>query len=112
MRADWYYDKGHADMVLIHSRDASGKEALNIPLAVRNKKMPLVIVPTKFPHLGSHELLNAGYNMVIWANQMERVKIKAIREALKDLRTLGCAFNIEQDLSATLDDMKGLMPND
>ncbi len=53
-----------------------------------------------------------GYNMVIWANQTERVKIKSTRNALRNLKDNDCALPIEETLSATLDDMKGLTPND
>jgi hypothetical protein len=48
--------------------------------------------------------------MAIFANQTERVKIKAIREALESLKESGCAYSIEHKLSATLDDMKNLTP--
>ncbi len=71
----------------------------------------LAIVPTKFPYMTNKELFDEGYSMVIWANQTERVKIKAIRDALKNLKEDDRAFRIEEKLSATLEDMKGLTPD-
>lgn len=107
-RAKHYVECG-ADMILIHSRESTGKEALEIPKHWK-LKTPLVIVPTKFPQLPNKQLFNAGFSMVLLANQTERVKIKAIREALKTIKNYDCADSIEKELSATLDDMRNLTP--
>lgn len=104
------YAEAGADMLLIHTRDTTGKQAEQIPHFCRNIKIPLVIVPTKFPHITNRKLHGLGYDYVILANQMERVKIKAIREALKKVKLHDCAQPIENKLSATLEDMKSLMP--
>jgi phosphoenolpyruvate phosphomutase len=103
----------HADYVLIHSRDQKGLEVLKIIGAWKGLKQeaPLVIVPTKFPGITNKHLFNIGYSMVIWANQTERVKIKATRECLGSLKSSDCAEYIESNLSATLEDMKGLIEN-
>lgn len=104
-----HYVKCGADMILIHSREQTGKEALGIP-RYWNLKVPLVIVPTKFPSVLNKQLFDAGFSMVVLANQTERVKIRAIREALKIIKEQGCVFHIERELSATLDDMRNLTP--
>lgn len=106
-----HYVSCGADMVLIHSREETGKEALSIPNYCK-LPVPMVIVPTKFPGLTNSVLFKAGYSMIVWANQTERVKIKAIRTALKQLQEDDCATSIECSLSATLEDMKALMPED
>ena len=108
-RANYYADSG-ADMILIHTREPSGKEALEIPKYWGRNIKPLVIVPTKFPHISNKQLFDAGFRMVVLANQTERVKIKAIREYLKAIKKLGCIYPIEKELSATLDDMRNLTP--
>ena len=107
-RAKYYVECG-ADMVLIHSRESTGKEALEIPKHWKSK-IPLVIVPTKFPHVRNKQLFHAGFSMVVLANQTERVKIKAIREALKIMKNYDCVDPIEKGLSVTLDDMRDLTP--
>ncbi|MFC1658643.1 isocitrate lyase/phosphoenolpyruvate mutase family protein [Candidatus Omnitrophota bacterium] len=107
-RAD-YYVKCGADMVLIHSRQPTGKEALSIPKHWKSKT-PLVIVPTKFPQLTNKQLFRAGFSMIVLANQTERVKIQAIRKSLKIIRRHDCVLPIEKELSATLDDMRSLTP--
>jgi len=91
----------YADYLLPHSRTE--------PLNVKGMKGKWAIVPTKFPHMHNKELKKMGYDMVIWANQTERVKIKAIREALKIMKRCDCALPVEGELSASLDDMKGLV---
>ena len=107
-RAEYYVKRG-ADAVLIHSRELGGKEALEIP---RHWKLntPLVIVPTKFPQVRNRQLFNAGFSMVVLANQTERVKIKAIRESLRIIKSSNSVYPIEKRLSATLDDMRDLTP--
>lgn len=92
-----------ADYVLPHTRD----EKL---ICKENFRVPKVTIPTKFPHYTNKRLFNMGYSMVIWANQTERVKIKSIREALRILKKDDCAKNIENKLSTTLEDMRGLCP--
>lgn len=107
-RAEYYCESG-ADMVLIHSRELSGEEALSIPKYWKSD-VPLVIVPTKFPHVLNKELFDAGFSTIVFANQTERVKIKAIRDALKIIKEHDSLLPIEKELSATLDDMRNLTP--
>jgi len=102
-----HYCKCGADILLPHTRDE--KNLLRIACV---PDVDWAIVPTKFPHKTNKELFDGGYSMVIWANQTERVKIKAIRDALKDLKHKDCALGIEDNLPATLDDMKGLTPDE
>lgn len=108
-RAKAYAEAG-ADYILIHTRDESGKEAKMIPHFCRDIKLPLVVVPTKFPSMTNTQLAALGYDTIIWANQMERTKIKAIRKALDRMKRDDCARGVEAKLSVTLDDMKALMP--
>ncbi len=104
-----YYAKCGADMILIHSREPTGREALEIPKHWR-LKTPLIIVPTKFPQITNKELFDAGFSISILANQTERVKIKAIRNALKIMKENDSVEPIEKELSANLDDMRKLTP--
>ena len=107
-RARHYAECG-ADMVMIHSRETTGKEALSIPKKWK-PSVPLVIVPTKFPKVTNKQLFNAGFSVVVLANQTERIKIKAIREGLRLIKENDSTYLIEKNLSATLDDMRYLTP--
>lgn len=102
-----HYAQCGANILLPHTREDSimNPEIFDVEL-------PFAIVPTKFPNKTNGELFDMGYDFVIWANQTERVKIKAIREALKDLKHKDCALGIEGQLSASLEDMKGLTPDE
>ena len=104
-----HYVKCGADMILIHTRESTGKEALEIPKHWKSS-IPLIIVPTKFPQITNRQLFDAGFSMIVLANQIERIKIKAIRESLKIIKTNDCIYPIEKKLSATLDDMRNLTP--
>ena len=106
-----YADYG-ADIVLPHTRDAKliMKDMLHMVGQDGISVKPMAIVPTKFPEYTNQQLFDMGYSMIIYANQTERVKIKAVREALKILKEEGYMLPIEKTLSASLDDMKGLTP--
>lgn len=105
-RLNYYSDCG-ADILLPHTRNF----LLHLDNFFRTMPKPLAIVPTKFPEITNEHLFYIGYSMIIYANQTERIKIKAIRGALKLLKEKECMLSIEQTLSATLEDMKELMPN-
>ena len=117
-RLEYYWKYGACDILLPHSRDE--KEILHDKLCyltseeypAKRNFIPMAIVPTKFPQYTNKQLFGMGYLMVIWANQTERVKIKAMREALKSLKDNDCALDIENNLSATLEDMRGLTLNE
>jgi len=95
------YRQAGADYLLPHSRT----QPLQINQAWGAK---YATVPTKFPEYTNHELRQLGYSMIIWANQTERVKIKAVRDMLNRLKRCDRMLEAEQDLCASLDDMRGL----
>ena len=99
------YEYSGADVVLPHIRNIND-------LKTWAMDKPTAIVPTKLPQYTNQQLFDMGYSMIIWANQTERVKIKATRECLGSLKGSDCAEYIEAHLSATLDEMKGLTPDD
>ncbi len=104
MRLSWYKKCG-ADILLPHVRNS--KDIMNPTI-----DLPYAIVPTKFPEFTNERLFGLGYSMIIWANQTERVKIKSVRECLASLRERDSAEYIESHLSSTLDDMRGLTPDE
>jgi phosphoenolpyruvate phosphomutase len=71
-----------ADAVLMHSRDASGKEVLDAA-ARWDEPTPLVAIPTSYPQLSSTELGRAGYAMCIYANQLTRAAITAMHRVMR-----------------------------
>lgn len=83
-----YYSAHGADAVLIHSRDASGDEALRTAREWTSPT-PLVTVPTAFAHLGWQELGRAGFAMCIYANQLSRAALAGMRAAAAELAGTG-----------------------
>ncbi len=106
-RANYYADCG-ADIVLMHSREATGKEALEMP-KLWKRDIPLVIIPSKFPQLTNKELFNAGYSIIIYANQTIRSKIFGIKQMLKTLKTEQNAKALN-DCICSLEDFRNLTP--
>ena len=106
-RANYYVDCG-ADIILMHSKEKSGKEALEI---VKNWKrnIPLIIIPSKFPQLTNKQLFDAGYSIIIYANQTQRAKIKGVKEMLKILKTEQNAKALDSYI-CSLDDFRNLTP--
>ena len=105
-RLDYYQEHSGADYFLPHVKHKD--DLLNVSKMTGN----YAIVPTKFPEVRNKTLFSMGYSIVIWANQTERVKIKSTRDALAILKKQDRSYSIDKNLSATLDEMRGLTPND
>ncbi len=83
-RAEAYAAAG-ADAVLIHSKSPTFDELRDVARAWSGR-VPLVVVPTIFDGVSAAELEEAGFKMVIYANQVVRAGIKAMRDALAVLK--------------------------
>ncbi len=79
-RAEAYAEAG-ADAVLIHSKSSTFDELRTVAKAWSGR-VPLVVVPTIFDQVTAAELEDAGFKIVIYANQMVRASIRAMRDAL------------------------------
>ena len=79
-RAEAYAEAG-ADAVLIHSKSPTFDELSGVARAW-SRRVPLVVVPTIFDGVTAAELEEAGFKIVIYANQVVRAGIKAMRDAL------------------------------
>jgi phosphoenolpyruvate phosphomutase len=79
-RAEAYAAAG-ADAVLIHSKSTTFDE-LRAVAAAWSGAVPLVVVPTTFDGVTAAELEEAGFKIIIYANQVIRAGIKAMRDAL------------------------------
>ncbi|MHA7956286.1 isocitrate lyase/phosphoenolpyruvate mutase family protein [Streptomyces sp. L500] len=86
LRAEAYQAAG-ADAILVHSKDTTGSQAM--ATAQRWNGVPLVTVPTAFAHLSQAVLGQAGFAMAIYANQLSRAAMTAMRSAADSFRTTG-----------------------
>ncbi len=79
-RAEAYAEAG-ADAVLIHSKSPTFDELKAVAKAWSGR-IPLVVVPTIFDQVTTAELEDAGFKIVIYANQLVRASIRAMQDAL------------------------------
>jgi len=98
-RADAYLDAG-SDAIMIHSKDSNPKEIFKFSNKFKKqyKDIPLVVVPTSFYKVKESQLIDNGFNMVIYANHLLRASYPAMQlvanSILKNKRT----FEIEKKL--------------
>jgi phosphoenolpyruvate phosphomutase len=105
-RADSYARAG-ADAVLIHSRSPEFAVVRWVAQAFRGG-VPLVAVPTMYDGVTTAELSEAGFKMVIYANQVVRAAIRAMRETLEELREAPRVGAVNGRI-ATLEDVQELV---
>ena len=80
-RARAYVDAG-ADGIMIHSRSRSPDEVLAFAERYNQLagRVPLVVVPTSYNAIRESELMNAGVNIVIYANHLIRSAYPAMMQ--------------------------------
>jgi len=83
-RARAYAGAG-ADMLLVHSKSKTSKEVTDFA-KLFNISRPLIAIPTTYKSASVKELYEAGFKMVIFANQGVRASINAMREVFSTLR--------------------------
>lgn len=98
-RAFAYVEAG-ADGIMIHSRQKSPTEVFEFcdKFRAKEKKIPLVVVPTSFNSVTEDEFAQHGVNIVIYANHLIRSAFPAMRntaiEILKNHRSKEVEPNI------------------
>ncbi len=85
-RAAAFCDAG-ADGIMIHSRKKDPTEILEFcdRFRMQDKKTPLVAVPTSFHSITEGELAAHGVNIVIYANQLLRAAVPAMKETAEKI---------------------------
>jgi phosphoenolpyruvate phosphomutase len=78
------YSAAGADAILVHSKSRRPDEVLEF--ASRwDSDLPLAAVPTAYSSVHEHELYDAGYRLVIYANHGLRSQIRVVQDVLKRL---------------------------
>ena len=91
-RAENYVGAG-ADGIMIHSRSNSPKEVFDFAEKFKKKfsNIPLIAVPSSYNKTKERELINNGFDVVIYANHMLRASYPAMKnvalEILKNQRS-------------------------
>ena len=96
-RAEAYREAG-ADAILVHSKRSRPDEIL--AFAERwDRRLPLVIVPTKYYSTPTQVFRQAGINMVIWANHLIRAAAAAMQAAAREVQATETLINIEDRIT-------------
>ena len=96
-RAKAYIDAG-TDGIMIHSKEPTADEVLTFcrEYATFDNRIPLVAVPSTYSHATEDELLAAGVNIVIYANQLLRSAYPAMVQVAKSILQHGRAAEAEE----------------
>lgn len=85
-RAEAYLEAG-ADGIMIHSKEKSEQEILEFceKYSHFENRKPLVVVPSSYNHIYEEELIEAGANVVIYANHLLRAAYPAMVDVAKTI---------------------------
>jgi phosphoenolpyruvate phosphomutase / 2-hydroxyethylphosphonate cytidylyltransferase len=72
---------------MIHSKEKDGQEILEFCKRYKSfdKKVPVVAVPSSYNHLYETQLIEAGVNVVIYANHLLRSAYPAMIDVAKSI---------------------------
>ncbi len=86
IRAQSYIEAG-ADGIMIHSKEETADEILRFCSEYKKlgKRVPLVVVPSTYSHITESELVDAGVNVVIYANHLLRAAYPAMVKAAETI---------------------------
>lgn len=88
------YEQAGVDALLVHSKDKTLQEVDSF-LAQWQGKLPLVAVPTLFPDFTVENLHSKGFQVVIFANQLMRASVDAMKSCLGELRATRKASSVD-----------------
>ena len=94
------YSKAGADAILIHSKEKTPNEIFSFAKKFKKSKnfIPLVSVPSTYSKVYEKDLINNGFKLVIYANQLLRAAYPAMEFAAKKILENGRSFEIENKI--------------
>jgi len=109
-RAKAYIAAG-ADGVMIHSKEKEPAEILEFckHYSKFEEKVPLVVVPTTYDTITETELMNAGVNIVIYANHMLRSAYPAMKKTAETILSNERLYEV-RDLCMPIKEILSLIP--
>ncbi|MFA6404133.1 MAG: phosphoenolpyruvate mutase [Salinivirgaceae bacterium] len=110
LRADAYIKAG-ADGIMIHSKEKNGDEILEFCKRYKKleKQVPLVAVPSSYNQLYEKQLIEAGVNIVIYANHLLRSAYPAMVDVAKSILIHERSFEAD-DKCMSIKDILNLIP--
>lgn len=111
-RAKAYIEAG-VNGIMIHSKSKSPNEILEFceEFEKFNKKVPLVVVPSTYSVITEEELIEAGANIVIYANQLLRSAYPAMKKTAEKILKNERAYECEED-SMPIKEILNLIPTE
>ncbi len=110
VRAKAYIEAG-ADGIMIHSKENNGKEIMEFCERYKkfDKRVPLVAVPSSYCQIYENQLIEAGVNIVIYANHLLRSAYPAMVEVAKSILTHERSFEVN-DKCMSIKEILNLIP--
>ena len=97
LRATAYAEAG-ADMILVHSKRKDSKEIMAF-MQRWDQRVPIIIVPTKYPTEPISSFVQAGLHNFIFANQSLRTVVTALQRNLSLLRSSLDLMAVENEIA-------------
>ncbi len=109
-RAKAYIEAG-ADGIMIHSKEKTPYEIFDFCSKYKEfeNKVPLIAVPNTYSVVKESELIDAGVNVVIYANQLLRSSYPAMKKVAETILLNERAYEVE-DLCLPIEDVLKLIP--
>ncbi len=94
------YSKAGADAILIHSKENTPSEIFSFAKEFRKSKnfIPLVSVPSTYSKVYEKDLINNGFKLVIYANQLLRAAYPAMENAAKTILEKSRALEVDKKI--------------
>ena len=98
-RAESYINAG-TDGVMIHSKDKNPKHVFKFANKFKKKfaNIPLVVVPSSFNQVKESQLIDNGFDIVIYANHMLRAAYPAMQNVAKNILKFGRSYESDKFL--------------
>ena len=109
-RSESYLNAG-ADAIMIHSKNKSPSEIFNFSNRFRKNfdNIPLVVVPSSFNKVKEQNLIDNGFDVVIYANHMLRASYPAMKKVAKEILKNGRSYESDKFL-LSIKDILNLIP--
>jgi len=110
-RAEAYIDAG-ADAIMIHSKDEDPDDILEFCEHYEDfeYKVPLVVVPTTYCQITEEELIDAGVDVVIYANHLLRSAYPAMKETAETILEKNRAKEADKEYCMPISEILTLIP--
>jgi len=110
-RAEAYIDAG-ADAIMIHSKDDDPDDILEFCEHYEDfeYKVPLVVVPTTYCQITEEELIEAGVDVVIYANHLLRSAYPAMRDTAETILENNRAKEADEEYCMPISEILTLIP--